>query len=56
MALERAGWSVNRKRIQRLMRLMGIEGVGPKPQLSQPHPGHRVHPYLLRDVAVERVD
>ena len=38
------------------MRLMGIEGVGPKPQLSQPHPGHRVHPYLLRDVAVERVD
>ena len=41
MALERAGWSVNWKRIQRLMRLMGIEGVGPKPQLSQPHPGHR---------------
>ena len=38
------------------MRLMGIEAVGPKPRLSQAHPGHRVYPYLLREVAVERVD
>ena len=50
------GWTVNRKRVQRLMRLMGIEAVGPKPRLSQRHPGHRVYPYLLRDVAIERVD
>ena len=56
VALRRRGWTVNRKRVQRLMRLMGIEAVGPKPRLSQAHPGHRVYPYLLRDVAVERVD
>ena len=55
-ALQRRGWTVNRKRVQRLMRLMGIEAVGPKPRLSQAHPGHRVYPYLLREVAVERVD
>lgn len=56
VALQREGWTVNRKRVQRLMRLMGIEAVGPKPRLSQRHPGHRVYPYLLRDVAIERVD
>ena len=56
VALRRQGQSVNRKRVQRLMRLMGIEAVGPKPRSSQPHPGHRVYPYLLRGVAVERVD
>ena len=56
VALQRAVWSVNRKRVQRLMRLMGIEAVGPKPRLSQPHPGHRVYPYLLRNVAIGRVD
>ena len=38
------------------MQSMGIEAVGPKPHLSQAQPGHRVYPYLLRDVAVERVD
>ena len=56
VALRRQGWSVNRKRVQRLMRLMGIEAVGPKPRLSQRHRGHRVYPYLLRDMAVERID
>jgi putative transposase len=50
------GRPVNRKRIQRLMRRMGIEAVYPKPSLSQPAPGHRVYPYLLRGVAIERVD
>ena len=55
-ALQRDGWTVNRKRVQRLMRLMGSEAVGPKPRLSQPHPGHRVYPYLLRDITVDRVD
>ena len=56
VALRRQGWSVNRKRVQRLMRLMGIEAVGPKPRLRQRHRGHQVYPYLLRDMAVERVD
>ena len=53
VALRRQGQSVSRKRVQRLM---GIEAVGPKPRSSQPHPGHRVYPYLLREVSVERVD
>ena len=56
VALRRQGWSVNRKRVQRLMRLMGIEAVGPKPRLSQRHRGYQVYPYLLRDMAVERID
>ncbi len=56
VALARRGLRVNRKRVQRLMRLMGLEAVGPKPRLSQPHPEHRVYPYLLRDVPIERVD
>ena len=56
VALARRGLGVNRKRVQRLMRLMGLEAVGPKPRLSQPHPEHRVYPYLLRDVPIERVD
>ena len=38
------------------MRLMGIEAVGPTPGLSQAHRGHRVYPYLVRNIGVERVD
>jgi putative transposase len=45
---------VNRKRIQRLMRIMGIEALYPKPNLSRPAPGHEVYPYLLRGVSIER--
>ena len=45
---------VNRKRIQRLMRILGIEALYPKPNLSRPAPGHVVYPYLLRGVAIER--
>jgi putative transposase len=57
VALEaRVGRPVNRKHIQRLMRGLGLQAVGPKPRLSVPHPGHRVYPYLLRDVPVTRVD
>ena len=48
--LRRNGRRVNRKRVQRLMGLMGLEAVYPKPRLSQPTPGHRVYPYLLRGV------
>jgi putative transposase len=45
---------VNRKRVQRLMRLAGIEALYPKPRLSRPGPGHEIYPWLLRDVAIER--
>ncbi len=50
------GYPVNRKRIRRLMEVMGIEAVYPKPKLSQPEEGHRIYPYLLRGVAVERIN
>lgn len=50
------GIEVNRKRVSRLMELMGIEAVYPKPRLSQPGEGHKIYPYLLRDVGVERVN
>ena len=50
------GYEVNRKRVSRLMDLMGIQAVYPKPKLSQPGEGHRIYPYLLRDVRVERVN
>jgi putative transposase len=50
------GYNVNRKRISRLMEVMGIEAVYPKPKLSQPGDGHRIYPYLLRGVTVDRPD
>jgi putative transposase len=50
------GEEVNRKRVQRLMRLMRLEAIYPKPKTSVPGAGHRIYPYLLRDVAIERVD
>jgi putative transposase len=48
--------AVNRKRIARLMQVMGLEAVHPKPKLSQPGEGHKVYPYLLKDVPIERVN
>jgi putative transposase len=54
--LQREGHEVNRKRVQRLMRLMGLEAVYPKPRLSVGGAGHKVYPYLLRNVPIERVD
>ncbi len=50
------GYAVNRKRVSRLMALMGIEAVYPKPKLSQPGDGHRIYPYLLRGTPVGRVN
>ena len=47
---------INRKRVQRLMRLMGLEAVYPKPNLSMRGAGHKVYPYLLRGVSIERVN
>ena len=52
--LKREGMKVSRKRIQRLMRLMGIEAVYPKPRTSRPHPQHKVYPYLLRGLTINR--
>jgi len=52
--LRRLGYRVNRKHIQRLMRLMGLEAIYPKPKTSQPHPEHMVYPYLLRDMNIDR--
>ncbi len=52
--LKDEGHIVNRKRIQRLMRTMGIVAVYPKQKLSQPIPGHRVYPYLLRNLTIDR--
>jgi putative transposase len=48
------GHRVNRKRVQRLMREMGLAGMAPGPATSKPHPQHKVYPYLLRGVAVTR--
>jgi putative transposase len=48
------GHTVNRKRVQRLMRLMRLAGMAPGPNTSRPHPEHKVYPYLLRGVPVVR--
>jgi putative transposase len=50
------GEQVNRKRVRRLMRLMGLEAIHPRPRLSASDRNHKVYPYLLRDVSIERVD
>lgn len=54
--LDEQGYSVNRKRVSRLMEVMGIEAVYPKPRLSQPGEGHKIYPYLLAGVEVTRVN
>jgi len=51
--LRRLGYKINRKRVQRLMRLMGLEAVYPKPKTSRPHPAHKVYPYLLRNLKID---
>jgi len=52
--LRTQGMVVNRKRVQRLMRIMDLEGVAPKPNTSRPAPEHPVFPYLLRNLTVSR--
>jgi putative transposase len=54
--LNEQGEEVNRKRVQRLMRVMGLEAIYPKPRLSLAGKGHRIYPYLLRGVKIERRD
>ena len=53
-ALRRDGWLVNRKRVKRLMGVMGLEAIYQKPNTSQSHPDHKVYPYLLRGLTIER--
>src|SRR5450755_3760915 len=50
--LNKEGRGVNRKRVQRLMRVMGIEALVPRPGTSQAAPGHKIYPYLLRGVTI----
>jgi putative transposase len=52
--LRARGLAANRKRIQRLMRIMEIEAVAPKPNTSRPAPEHPVYPYLLRGLSIDR--
>jgi len=54
--LKGQGHEVNHKRVDRLMEAMGLETIYPKPRTSQPSPDHRVYPYLLRDVKVDKPD
>jgi putative transposase len=54
--LTQRGEEVNRKRVQRLMRTMGLEAIYPRPRLSAAGRGHKIYPYLLRGVAIERAD
>ena len=54
--LRRQGYKINRKRVQRLMRLMGLQSVAPKPGTSKPHPRHKVYPYLLRNLVIDHPD
>jgi putative transposase len=52
--LREKGYSINRKRVQRLMRKMGIAALGPKPRTTKPAPGHKIFPYLLRNLVIDR--
>jgi putative transposase len=54
--LRQEGYAVNPKRVRRLLRTLGLWALGPQPGTSRPAPGHRVYPYLLRGVAIERVN
>lgn len=52
--LRQLGHKVNRKRVQRLMRIMGLQALVPGPHTSKPHPEHKVYPYLLRHLDIDR--
>jgi putative transposase len=54
--LRTQGYAVNRKRVSRLLALLGLEAIVAHRGLSKPAPGHRIYPYLLRGVPIERVD
>lgn len=54
--IRRLGWEINRKPIQRLMRLMGLQAIYPKPKTTKPHPQNKVYPYLLRGLKIDHPD
>jgi putative transposase len=54
--LNTLGHSVNRKRVQRLMKLMRIEAIYPKPKTTKRNENHKIYPYLLKDVVIDRPD
>lgn len=56
VVLKSRGYEVGVDLARTLMRRMGIETIYPKPNLSKPHPGHKVYPYLLRGVEIERIN
>jgi putative transposase len=54
--LRQEGYPVNRKRVRRLLQLLGLEAIYPKPRTSTPAPGHRIYPYLLRGLPITHAD
>ncbi len=54
--LNKMGHNINRKRVQRLMRIMGIEAIYPKPNISEANSEHKIYPYLLRDMDISRTN
>jgi putative transposase len=52
--LRQSGYVVNRKRVQRLMNVMGLVAIYPRPKTSTPHPEHKIFPYLLKDMTIDR--
>lgn len=54
VVLETQGYDVGRDLVRTLMRIMGIEAIYQKPNLSKPHPAHKIYPYLLRGLKIER--
>lgn len=56
ICLQKQGYTINRKRVQRLMRRMGLEGLAPGPRTTHPAPEHKIYPYLLRDLEIARPD
>jgi putative transposase len=53
--LKRQGYAINHKRVEGLMRKMGLQAIQPRRNISHPHPDHRIYPYLLRDVPITHV-
>ncbi|WP_022669262.1 IS3 family transposase [Desulfospira joergensenii] len=52
--LQRLGYKISRKRVRRLMSIMGLRAIYPKPKTSKKHPRHKVYPYLLRKLTINR--
>jgi len=53
LTLSRMGIEVSRRRVRRLLRVMGLEALCPKPNLSKPTPGHKIYPYLMRNLVID---